>query len=842
MLLALALAGALGIFFYSAAQTLKADGHSATRSFNPNPVAPGAEVSISIDLNNVGRLGRVTETLPAGFTYVSSNLDADEVVTNGQQIRFRLLGSPDINYTVTAPIAPGSYNFSGTVVNEDGNSRAVTGDVTLTVQAPQPDPTPDPNEPTPDPVELSTYDAGAENVRVTIRANAGRKITGGLDIKVTLPGFGIPSTIDDSDVILDGDDSYYGNPADVSVSDDTITITLPTRIAGTSERAELSGDYKIIFKSSAGLSNPAYAKPEGVKLTVSDADPKADDEDPTTDPIVAKATVKPTFVTRSGDATVTAKGLRDGTTTVYLVDGDGNRGAALGTGTADDGVVAIEIDTSGSALVADATTDGDSDTGVNTLRVIDSNNGEVGKDFMLGIKPTVKLGSETAKRSTSLEISVSDWYYGTINQVTVGGVSVGTINVSVPSDKTKADYGKETFEVIIPDKVRTGSHDVVVTGANPMSLKAHSAKATVNIGVIALNVSPSTVVPGQRVTITGSGFANSEKVTGITIGGVPFNDKEPNKIPEDANSTSSGRVAVTVAVPLTVGAGNKTVELTVTDDNNTSDTTEDDQSRSGEGTITVSKPSITLTPSESVPGSVISVTGSGFNASGRFEVLYDGKVETVGQADGSGNFSVRLTVPSSAGVGATNPVKVQSRGNDKINAKADHKTPGSMITLPDQAQEGTLMTITGSNFEPFTALKVMIGVNDATPSAAETDKNGAFELQARVPRLGAGSHTVTVQDKSPRQNSATETFEVVTTPIVSTPQEVFRSLGDNLVVVWRYDNATATWASYSPGAPAELNDLTGVSRGDIVWIQVNESVDDFQGNPLSAGWNLISLE
>ena len=250
----------------------------------------------------------------------------------------------------------------------------------------------------PDAVELSSDKAGAD-VTVDISATADDSIRGGTDIGVTLEDFGIPSSIDEGDVILDGGTgSYYGNPEDVSVSDDTITITMPTRVSGTNEEAVISGSYSIRFKSAAGLSNPTSAGDK--EVTVSDAD--ADDETSTVT-IVKTASVKPVFVTRGGDATVTAKGLRDGTTTVYLVDEDGDRGAALGTGTADDGVVEIVIDTSGSALIADATADGDSDVGVNALRVIDSNDDQVGGDFMLGIKPTVKLTSATAKRSADLE-------------------------------------------------------------------------------------------------------------------------------------------------------------------------------------------------------------------------------------------------------------------------------------------------------------------------------------------------------------------------------------------------------------------------------------------------------
>ena len=81
----------------------------------------------------------------------------------------------------------------------------------------------------------------------------------------------------------------------------------------------------------------------------------------------------------------------------------------------------------------------------------------------------------------------------------------------------------------------------------------------------------------------------------------------------------------------------------------------------------------------------------------------------------------------------------------------------------------------------------------------------------------------------------------MTSPIVSTPEEVFGVLGDSLVSVWSLDNATKAWSAYFPGAPEGVSDLTGVSRGDIVWVNVSADVA-FQGGMLTTGWNLISLE
>ena len=47
---------------------------------------------------------------------------------------------------------------------------------------------------------------------------------------------------------------------------------------------------------------------------------------------------------------------------------------------------------------------------------------------------------------------------------------------------------------------------------------------------------------------------------------------------------------------------------------------------------------------------------------------------------------------------------------------------------------------------------------------------------------------------------------------------------NQLVVVWHYDNATGTWSAYDPKVPAHINDLTLVSTGDIVWVEVTEVV------------------
>ena len=82
-------------------------GVSASRSFSPASVAPGGEVVVTINAANYGVGGAVTETLPEGFTYVSSSLPDSQVSVTGQQVRFTLQGDTSFTYTVTAPSVEG---------------------------------------------------------------------------------------------------------------------------------------------------------------------------------------------------------------------------------------------------------------------------------------------------------------------------------------------------------------------------------------------------------------------------------------------------------------------------------------------------------------------------------------------------------------------------------------------------------------------------------------------------------------------------------------------------------------------------------------------------------------
>ena len=111
---------------------------SATRSFDTATVAPGGEVVVTIAATGYGAFGGVTETLPVGFSYVSSSLTDEGEVTkvDDRTVRFALQGAVDpFTYTVTASNTAGPHDFSGILRDENRVDSAVGGESQVTVEA-----------------------------------------------------------------------------------------------------------------------------------------------------------------------------------------------------------------------------------------------------------------------------------------------------------------------------------------------------------------------------------------------------------------------------------------------------------------------------------------------------------------------------------------------------------------------------------------------------------------------------------------------------------------------------------------------------------------------------------
>ncbi|MYC38327.1 MAG: hypothetical protein F4X66_15660 [Chloroflexi bacterium] len=669
------------------------------------------------------------------------------------------------------------------------------------------------------------------------------------EITVMLPSFGLPSDIDPSDItIASGDNSE--NPSDVDVSGSTISLVVPDMdpdTTGSQAIGSTAGDGTITnaavtirIKSDAGITNPTKAGMYAIKIN-DDPDGAGDDnaEEDVTNAndalnvvkVIREVAVKPT--SGAGDTTVTGTGFTNGSVNVFIdttpddPDTDADEMSAmgnneydseefLGSATVTDGkftldLIALKRPTSGEVMI----------------NAIDSAGDTADTSAKFSFKESITLSPEEISPGEKLTIKV----HNRGDLVSDGDYKVRFGGTGTPQDATFKDADEVTINV--PSDVRTGKLQVELLDGNTRIGSA----VNVEIVALSLTVTPSSVVPGQQVTIRGSGFGNQIAVSEIEFEGTDAITRASTpSLPSDAKATDKGSVSVTVTVPRNIGNGEKEVTLEVVG------------GLMGIGKITVAKPAISLDPDESLIGSRVRVTGSGFGYNDRVTLAYGSATANqhleISSADGDGNVSFSFIVPGTdvdPGTEYTVTVKSLLGGDDdKIKATAKHNTPGPSIMVSESAQIGGTITITGTSWKSFSTIStVTIGGEDARPSPApESDRYGNFEFEARVPRLSVGSHTVSVGIGS---TVRTETFTVVDTPILSTPQEVFGGLGDKLVSVWRLDNATKVWSAYFPGAPEGVSDLTSLKSGDIVWVNVSEDVN-FQGSTLTTGWNLISLE
>ena len=158
---ALAMAAVVGVAALVAQPAdVEAQAPTASRAFQQTWAAPGSEVRVTITADSYGVFGQVVETLPEGFALVSASLEEDQVLAEGQTVRFSLLGETNFTYVVSVPATEGQYTFTGVIKNADREERTITGHRELRVgppPTPTPTATPTPTStPTPEPTATPT--------------------------------------------------------------------------------------------------------------------------------------------------------------------------------------------------------------------------------------------------------------------------------------------------------------------------------------------------------------------------------------------------------------------------------------------------------------------------------------------------------------------------------------------------------------------------------------------------------------------------------------------------------------------------------------------------------------
>ena len=662
---------------------------------------------------------------------------------------------------------------------------------------------------------ISSCEPGAP-VRIDLADTATAEIAVNQDIVVELNAnplrkFSVPSTLSESGVLI----VVGGNasiPQEVSVgANNVINITLadsnPATVAP--EPITAGAAYSIVFKQSAGITNPAGAGSAAIKITGGGSSD--------THGVAIQRVIKVDTVSgkRGAESTATLKGFSNGTTAVYV------EGTEVGQ---------ADI-TSNSGTIALNTASGAFGAGDNEITATDASGTSQDVSANFNLLPTVTLTPSDTAVSRPVTVKVSDWTPGeTISSVSIGAVPApitGTPTVG----STGAVTGTATFTITVPSNVNRGTQTVRVTDSS-----GTSSTASLKINVLPLSIQPASAVPGQEITITGTGFMGGDTINTVSIGGNPVT------LTPAAVASSAGNIVITT-MPPSLAPGMKTVKVQAsptTAHPNNSD-------RIAEGKLEIPAASISLSPEEGRRETTVNVSGSGFPARAQIQVDYAGTVVVSVPSDSSGVFNASFVVPPSANIGAPHTVTATSQSNvfTDVSAIATHRTPGAVLKLSaDQISRGAQLTITGENFPVFAVVAEMtIGDQDVRPvPAPATSVNGDFTATVLVPGLTLGNQTVRVRVQD---TDITDFIQISDAPASNDPADVFAGVvaTGRLSRVWFLDAENQEWLFYDPDPEvADFNDLNEVTAGKAYIIIVTEGDPvEFQGRSLYQGTNNIPL-
>ena len=713
-------------------------------------------------------------------------------------------------------------------------------------------------------------------VRVELVTYAEANIGSSEEILVDFSGpsadseFTVPANITNTRVTIQPDGRSSFNPSEVLVQGARIALIVP---AGTSPKEIPEGEFTIVFSNLAGIRNPSSAGNRVIRVS-SSVDGDLPDEITAVISRRITTTIDPVAGPRGTRIRLEGRGYARGTVTIY--EGDDN--------VIDAGETLASVETRNGAFTVSLISGGAPGDLAYTVRTRDSEG--KGAELVFLISSAMTFEPVLARVGSPLKITLADWrdrdqevaavaiagqqaYVTPVRQYEncfdYTGVywadrrDVVSLTVIVPpavppGNQTVSLYGHSQLEHIDelgkPIADQPWCEDFSERGARVSSsvtarIRAGAsaiANETVQVVQQDLVLSPSTAARGQKVTITGSGFSRArggdDHIASVSIGGI--------RVAEDHSQMelgSEGDFAFAVTVPLDIADGSHYVQV------------EGHDGTVGQATLIIADATLTLDPPQGQRGTDFKVTGRGFIAREVVVLTYGPEHSPYGEdialADAQGNFELTFTVPLAAKLGSSYQVRAVTDSDAiqtalTVDAEASHLVLGVTITTsPELVSPGERLTIRAQNLPSLTRVgPVSIGgIKVLDRSGVATDENGFFETDVLVPNLDFGDKTLLIQVA---EVIVPHIIKVAPPPLSGPPSQVFKYLIRDgvLLTVWHYENATQSWSLFDPSLPTELvelNDLTEVDSGDIVWLNLSKP-ELFQGKDLAVGWNLISLK
>ena len=452
------------------------------------------------------------------------------------------------------------------------------------------------------------------------------------------------------------------------------------------------------------------------------------------------------------------------------------------------------------------------------------------------VKDSLSITPATVASGEEVTLKPRDFTSDTLKYVYLGGTEAkNTLMCCGSGDPVQRD-GTSDYVFDMPGGY-SGSLSITVKYSDDAE-----ASATITVAPSSLTLNQTEVAPNQSIIISGSGFNDRAEIltSKITIDGkmlkVDDAGTEGSGPSQRVSITSSGQFTVTVNV-WHDGAGNPALDA----DEYTIKVT-DESGYEGKTKITISEPTVMVTPQVVGPRDFITISGVNWPVS-TSEDDYDVSIEVDGKTrtasiDSSGRFNYEYRLSGGIGIGEEHDVKVTftSVHGDKIEEETTFSVPSSNVVItPAAAVPGQTidLEISGMPIGELVSKVTIDGGNRLGGINLNTDRNGDVTITGIVvPYSEPGFYPVKIEvgtGSSPQiaivqlEILAEGTVAGVTTALPGALSE----LGDNLVRVFHFNNSTKVWTFYDPRPEFEgLNSLAELSAGQPYWILVSEGQEN----------------
>ena len=369
-----------------------------------------------------------------------------------------------------------------------------------------------------------------------------------------------------------------------------------------------------------------------------------------------------------------------------------------------------------------------------------------------------------------------------------------------------------------------------------------SATSTITVDPASLTLNQTEVAPNQSIIISGSGFSENAEIrtSDITIDGkmLAVDDAGTEGTGADRHvvTTSSGQFTVTVNI-WHDGAGNPALDadeytIKVTDVNG----------YDGKTKITISEPTVMVTPVVAGPRDSITIRGTNWPVTTSdddhdVDISIDGKTRSV-SIDSIGRFNYSYQLSGGIDIGMEHDITVMFDGGvgGDIEETITFSVPSANVVITPAAAapgESIDLEITGMPIYERVTEVTIDGGNRLGGTAVNTDSEGDVTITGIViPFADPGFYPVKiVVGTGGSAETAIVQLEILAESdvrgVASPLPGAVMDLGDSVARIFHFNTNSKVWTFYDPRPEfAGLNTLTELAAGQPYWILVSENVEN----------------